>query len=466
MNFLSSLFSRCPLCPGVHNCVPADPGKCTSTGGIVFIGEAPGKDEDRIGKVFIGKTGQELNEHYLPLAGLRRDNVYVSNSIKCLPTGHGGKLDMGRQKDIDLLLSCAQNSLMSELEQLRPSLIVPMGAFACYALDPDIDLTLQHGIPLETSWGTVFPMFHPAGGIHEPKKMLLIRNDWIRLGKYLKGKLRIPKDRWPNPLYEVLESHSFYGPTDIDHYEGTFLTPMACDTEITKTGEPFCLTFSNMEGTAKLIRASDRESVATFQEWLDSWEGPILFHNFLFDKHVVEAMGLRFPEHLIVDTMVRAFHLGNLPQGLKALARRELGMVMEDFDDVVTPYSTPVCLDYLRKAREITWPRPDEQLVRDETGKWKLYSPQSVSTKLKRFFTDCTNNPKKDIFGAWENWEDSHAQIEAILGPWPGKCITHVPFDKVIHYACRDADATLRLYHRLEGMTRKVRRTLQENWGD
>ena len=64
-----------------------------------------------------------------------------------------------------------------------------MGVLACYAIDPDINLELQHGIPVETAWGTVYPMWHPSAGLHEPKKMLAIRNDWVRLGKYLKGKL-------------------------------------------------------------------------------------------------------------------------------------------------------------------------------------------------------------------------------------------------------------------------------------
>jgi len=335
---------RCELCPGINKCIPADPGRCNDyTFPLVcFIGEAPGRDEDKHGRVFIGKTGQELNDHYLPLAGLRRDGVYITNAIKCLPVGHGGKLDMGRQKDMALLLSCAQTHLAWELEELKPRLIVPMGAFACYAIDPDINLELQHGIPVETSWGTVFPMYHPAGGIHEPKKMLLIRNDWIRLGKYLKGKLKLPEDIEPTPTYRVWQGNTM-----------GFLRsdPLACDTEITRKGEPFCITFSNVPGSGNIILYSNKRLLSELQKTLYSWTGPILFHNFLFDQRVVADMGLRFPQHLIVDTMARSFHLGNLPQGLKALAYRELGMQMEDFDDLVTPYSVPLCLDYLRRAR-------------------------------------------------------------------------------------------------------------------
>lgn len=450
--------NRCPLCPGVNTCV-APSGPCDAD--IVLVGEAPGKDEDKHGKPFIGKTGQELNEHYLPLAGLRRNDVYVTNSIKCLPTGRNGKLDANRSKDMDLLYGCSSYHLQEELQRIKPKLIVAMGAFACRAIDADIELDLQHGIPLRTSFGTVFPMYHPAGGVFEPKKMLQIRTDWYRLGKYLKGKLRENRDEYPDPDYK-LDNIDFYG----DGFTGNFHLPLACDTEVTRFMEPYCLTYSIAPGTGRLILADKWAKLEHFQAMLNRWTGPILFHNWLFDKKVVEAMGLHFPEHLIVDTMVRAFHLGNLPQGLKALAYRELGMQMEDFDDLVTPYSVPLCLDYLKQAATYTWPKPEEELLRSESGQWKLYKPQSISTKIKRFHTDLANNPTKDIFQAWDNWEDSHAMIEEKLGPWPGKDIRYAPFDKVLHYACRDADATLRLWLRQQQMTRRVRRTVQEQWGE
>src|SRR4051812_5432033 len=137
---------RCPQCPGVHNCVPPDgpASKC------VFIGESPGRDEDKKMTPFVGKTGEEVNRHYLPLAGLRRENVYITNAIKCMPAGANGKLDPKRQKDLDLLESCATCHLYEELEAIRPELIVPMGSFACRSIDPDISLELHHGIPRQT----------------------------------------------------------------------------------------------------------------------------------------------------------------------------------------------------------------------------------------------------------------------------------------------------------------------------
>lgn len=450
---------RCPNCPGTHNCVPGD-GPCDSK--YLFLGEAPGREEDRKLQPFIGKTGSEVNRHYLPLVGLRREGVRFDNAIHCLPP-KDGKLDSKRQGDLDLLSSCSEHHLLPTLERNPPKLIVPMGVFACRAIDPTIDLELQHGLPVKTAWGMAFPMYHPAGGIHEPKKMLQIRTDWTRLRKYMIGKLPIPQDSYKGQeIYEEITSPSHLKVVLGRDYD----IPMGCDTEVKRGGDPFCLTFSTQAGTGFLIRAERHDLLSLFQEYLDKWIGPILFHNWLFDSVVVSRMKLRFPPKKIVDTMVVVFHLGNLPQGLKALSYRELGMKMQDFDDLVTPYSAPKVLDYYRDMFAEDWPTPEPEMVRNGDGKWKLYKPQGLNTKLKRFFHDLNKSPDKDLFQSWTNWESCHEMVEDVCGKWPGKCISHVPFDKALYYACRDSDALVRLWPLLKHMRTKVRRRPQEHWGE
>jgi hypothetical protein len=105
---------------------------------------------------------------------------------------------------------------------------------------------------------------------------------------------------------------------------------------------------------------------------------------------------------------------------------------MQDFEDLVTPYSAPIVLDYYRQAYQEEWGKPDEQLLRVNEGGYKVYKPQGFNTKLKRFWTDYARHPDKDVFEQWtNNWEEHHEQVQKVLGPWPGKCISHVPFEQV-----------------------------------
>lgn len=446
---------RCALCPGVNKCIgPSGPEDAN----VICIGEAPGRDEEKKGTVFIGKTGDEVNGHYLPLAGLRRHTVRIVNAIRCLPVSAGGKLALDRTKDRALLDACAGRFLYPDLSRHRYAAIVPMGAFACYAVDPAINLELQHGVPIETKWGLTYPMYHPALGIHEPKKMLMIRNDWIRLKGVLRGTYTRPVDPYPNPDYAEA--------TDADEIEQLDPTqPLGCDTEFHRGRGPFCLTYSNAAGTGRLIRAERVDLLDAFQRQLDRWEAAICFHNWLADAPVTAAMGLRIPRRRLVDTMVGVYHLGNLPQGLKALAYREMGMVMQDFEDLVTPYSADLCLSYLLRAAGRTWPKPEEQLIRDDAMQWTIYKPQSMSTKLKRFMTDyMKSNGELSVFDRWDNWEEEQPMMEAACGEWPGLDISHVPFDQVIPYACRDADACLRLMGLIQHMRQRVRKLPQHQW--
>jgi len=453
---------RCPACPGKYKCVPFM-GPCTSS--YKFIGEAPGWEEERKGECFVGKTGKEVDNGYLPLAGLRRGNIRIGNAIGCLPDTSEHKLDLKKPAHRELLYTCAGHRLYPELQQYPASLIIPMGAFACHAIDPDINLELHHGMPLQTKWGWTFPMYHPAGGIHEPKKMLQIRTDWYRLRQYINGRLQLGFDEYAG-LEDYAESITS---SDVHRdLDGEADQPLACDTEFTRKRLAFCLSYTTRAGRGRLIRAENKLALAAFQEHLDIWEGDILWHNWMADYPITKQMGLRFPKHKIIDTMVRAFNLGNIPQGLKALAFRELGMEMMDFDDVVAPHSTRRVLAYYGDAAREDWPKPEPVRERQKDGSWKDKQPHSMKTKLKTFFTKYEKDPSINIFEQWtKNWVDSHQMIEKRMGEWPGKCITHAAEDdweKVKHYACRDADALRRLRDVLMHMESRIRKGLQETW--
>ncbi len=462
-NHYTSMYTRCPKCPGKNRCVSPD-GPPNAK--VRFIGEAPGRDEDKKEKVFVGKTGDEVNRHYLPLAGLSRSSIWIGNAIGCMPISTGGKLDPKSTRDTELLNSCANHNLYPSLRNSKPQVIIPMGSFACRAIDPDINLEFQHGIPFYSEkWKCdIFPQYHPSLGIYEPKKMLHIRTDWTRLRKYLRGTLHVAVDE-----FEGIEDYREIQTEDELHetLDGSFRRPLACDTENRKDHSPYCLTYSVKPGTGYLIDAYRRDLLDVFQDYLDLWTGPYLWHNWLHDYEITTAMQLRFKRKQIVDTMLQVFHLGNLPQGLKALAYRELGMNMQDFDDLVRPFSSQLALNYYRQAACETWPKPEERLEKQKDGTFKIKKPHGFNQKLKRFFTDFEKNEDKDLFKMWdENWTDEQEMVKERMGEFPGLCISHVPREMVVRYAAQDADGLLRFYPILRHMQRMVRRRVQENWRD
>jgi len=382
---------------------------------------------------------------------------------------------MKKEKDRALLASCAEHHLYKEIEELQPNLLVLMGTFACHAIDPDITLELHHGIPVQTRMGiTAFPMYHPAGAMYESKKMLQIRNDWIRLRRYLRGTLDIPADQFPSPDYKEATA------ADIRDIDPTL--QMAQDTEWSRSKGPYFITWTQEPGKARLIPAKDKDKLKLLQKKLDKWESYIYYHNWPYDWNQVEDMGLQYPTKLSVaeqmglefpfpmtrDTMMMCFHLGNVPQGLKVLAYRLLGMEMQDFSDLVQPWSTKRVLEYYRLAQTFEWKRPEEQLIIDDkTGKWKLYRPQSVATKLKTFFTAYNKNPEgKEVFGMFEDkWQDHQQEIIERCGPFFGLDIFDVPFSDALFYACRDSDALIRVVPVLLKMREQANSgKLQELW--
>lgn len=445
---------RCSACPGSNTCVrPVGPKNAQ----VLFIGEAPSKDDNRLGEPFTGKLSTELDYHFLPLAGLKRPEVYLTNACQCLPTTSEGRLQMSKEKDKEMVRVCATNHLYDEILAVSPEVIVPMGTFACMVIDPTIQLDLHHGIPRETKYGTVFPMWHPSGGIHEPKKMLQIRTDFIRLKRYLQGTLTIYKDAYPNPDYQEVTSKA-----EIKELDTTQI--MGADTEFDPDGNTVCLTYSIHPGTGRLIRAGRKDLLHEFQLVLGRWAGPIVFHHWMADRPKVEQIGLKFPDKLIRDSMVRMYQLGNLPKGLKSFGYRELGVIMEDFEDVVRPYSTGRVIDYFRSIQKHKWPIPEPELQRTKEGGWKVYQAQTMNTKVKRFFTDYGKNPDKDILEMWGNWSDQHEAIEAVCGKYYGLDIRDVPFEIMKHYACKDADITGRAWPVLEAMVDNMAGKSQENW--
>jgi uracil-DNA glycosylase family 4 len=138
--------------------------------------------EDKLGIPFTGKTGAELDNTYLPILGLPRSDIHVCNAVLC------SRLDYSNPEPADAD-SCMGIHLGPLLEQVRPTIIVPMGAVAC-SLWPEINLNLMHGLPMEVRWGAwrgvLWPCYHPSAGIHQSSFMIPLQTDFANLKEFLR----------------------------------------------------------------------------------------------------------------------------------------------------------------------------------------------------------------------------------------------------------------------------------------
>lgn len=122
---------------------------------VMFIGEAPGEEEDRQGKPFVGKSGQLLN-HAFKLANISRQDIYITNVVKCRPPNNRNPLP----NEIKL---CTERFLDKQIKIIRPKIIVTLGSIALKAiLNDDLKITKVRGKFFHKDNVTILPIYHPA----------------------------------------------------------------------------------------------------------------------------------------------------------------------------------------------------------------------------------------------------------------------------------------------------------------
>ena len=149
---------RCPLCSLRTNLVF---GEGNPRAEIVFVGEAPGGDEDREGRPFVGRAGQLLTK-IINAMGLKREDVYICNILKCRPPGN-------RNPEPAEIAAC-EPFLIRQLQAVAPRVICALGAFAAKTLlnKGDVPITALRGRFHAYEGIKVMPTFHPAYLLRNP----------------------------------------------------------------------------------------------------------------------------------------------------------------------------------------------------------------------------------------------------------------------------------------------------------
>lgn len=145
---------------------------------VMFIGEAPGRNEDLQGEPFVGAAGEDLNG-ILSIAGLTREEVYIANVLKCRPP-------QNRDPQPDEILACSP-FLREQIRSIWPDVIVTLGNPATYfVLKTEVGITKLRGRFHQMGHFAVLPTFHPAAALRNPEWQKLLEQDFALLGDYLR----------------------------------------------------------------------------------------------------------------------------------------------------------------------------------------------------------------------------------------------------------------------------------------
>lgn len=359
------------------------------TGQYMLIGEAPGFEEQQAGENFVGRSGRELWSALKRHANLDRKQFYVTNLVK-------EGLPKNRDPKYHEVVKWMPE-LLEELERVKPKMVVTAGGFSTrFFLDRNI--TDTHGILHEITFMgkplRVFPIYHPAAGLHNKAFLSAFGYDCTQLGNVFRN------NEQPWELDDKPYSVSWLEHLEqIDEYQATNAV-VGIDTEGWKH-KPWGLSFSIDGEHAYVIRADQSNVLRWFAAWIRR-QRPV-GHNLLHDIPVFRAMGIELPDRFD-DTMVLAYHdmlrtgsgvLEATAQNLGTLAYRKLGLILRelpelegvDFGTETIPYTSDV-RDYAgrdalatRRLRDCFSPLVDDPIYLLDRGALR-YVEQMITNGL------------------------------------------------------------------------------------
>jgi DNA polymerase len=168
LDTLKEKIIRNNICPGLKTqATQLVFGDGSPDSDIVFIGEAPGKNEDLKGLPFVGAAGKFLDE-MLETIGLKRTDVYITNIVKYRPPGNRDPLPEEKKAFLPYL--------RAQLEIIKPKLVVTLGRHSMNCFLPDLQISAIHGQPKRITLASdklkeglkivIMPLFHPAAALY------------------------------------------------------------------------------------------------------------------------------------------------------------------------------------------------------------------------------------------------------------------------------------------------------------
>jgi uracil-DNA glycosylase family 4 len=412
---------------------------------------------------FQGNAGDELNNHYLPLAKLAREEVYITNVCKCRPPSNRAP----NPKEIG---ACSMHFLARELDRLTPRLVVLMGGTATSIVDGDpIDLESDHGRHYHgTILGghgpyDILTTYHPALGLHVPVHIGHIEEDFRNIESWLGGRYTEPVDEW-----EGEEEYRWFGEWDKRIYPSR---PVFIDSE-SEYGELYSWQCTQLPGMGVMAQeygatTHQRDDMRRYLQRIVRECKSIVLQNAIVEVAAFRALGIHVDWAKVTDTMQIAYRRG-MPQGLKPLARRHCGMAMQSYLEVTNKASKRKVKEWIVDVVDHLPPLVTNR-VSERTGQYLKPSRKEnpMVAVLDGILRSMTTNPRYD---PWKRWREHKEELPAAATPaaietkrkqwywreWlldhvgsdmPQRGLRHVDPQLAKWYAVRDADATCRVYY-------------------
>jgi uracil-DNA glycosylase family 4 len=179
MSALAQLYDEiraCQDCELAKHRTRVVPGEGAENADLLFVGEAPGWHEDQQGRPFVGPAGQFLDQ-LLASIGLRREEVYIANVIKCRPPQNRDPLPAEIQ-------SCGK-WLERQIEIIGPEMIITLGRYSLARYFPNESIGKIHGKPRKLGGVIYYPMYHPAAALHQGSLRRTIEQDMLKIPQIL-----------------------------------------------------------------------------------------------------------------------------------------------------------------------------------------------------------------------------------------------------------------------------------------
>ena len=199
---LANEIRACTACPLHRSAKQAVPGEGSAESGILFLGEAPGYNEDVQGRPFVGAAGQLLDQ-LLAGIGLDRSKVFITNVVRHRPPENRDPLP-------EEVTAC-HVWFERHLALLRPRVVVTLGRHAMYKFFPGESISRVHGRARKKDGITIFPVFHPAAALHQPSLRTELEKDFQALAAFLQSAPRPAAPAAPEPARKPAEQMTLLG---------------------------------------------------------------------------------------------------------------------------------------------------------------------------------------------------------------------------------------------------------------